>query len=39
VREWSLDVAAWTTEVFVDALWATGVTEPALITVCDPSAG
>ncbi|MEV6422251.1 hypothetical protein [Streptomyces sp. NPDC051662] len=33
VPEWSLDVAAWTTEIFVDALRSTGTTAPALITV------
>jgi hypothetical protein len=33
LREWSLDVAAWTTEVFLDALRAAGTTEPALVTV------
>ncbi|RYJ30814.1 hypothetical protein CU044_0864 [Streptomyces sp. L-9-10] len=33
VRAWSLDVAAWTTEIFVDALRSTGTTAPALITV------
>ncbi|MFD7090240.1 hypothetical protein ACFV94_20940 [Streptomyces sp. NPDC059896] len=33
VREWSLDVASWTTEIFVDALRSTGTTAPALITV------
>ncbi|MFE7567026.1 hypothetical protein ACFU76_08675 [Streptomyces sp. NPDC057539] len=33
VREWSLDVAAWTTEIFVDALRSTGTRAPALITV------
>ncbi|MER8067474.1 hypothetical protein ABTZ59_04070 [Streptomyces sp. NPDC094034] len=33
VREWSLDVAAWTTEIFVDALRSTGARAPALITV------
>jgi hypothetical protein len=35
-REWSLDVAAWATEVFVDALRATGTTEPVLVTVSAP---
>ncbi|MCL7380232.1 hypothetical protein [Streptomyces sp. 35G-GA-8] len=33
VHEWSLDVAAWTTEIFVDALRSTGTRAPALITV------
>jgi hypothetical protein len=33
VREWSPDVAAWVTEVFVDALRASGRTEPVLVTV------
>ncbi|MFB6980973.1 hypothetical protein [Streptomyces scopuliridis] len=33
VREWSLDVATWTTEIFVDALRSMGTTVAALITV------
>ncbi|MER5614804.1 hypothetical protein [Streptomyces sp. NPDC002215] len=33
VPVWSLDAAAWTTEVFVEALRATGTAEPVLITV------
>jgi hypothetical protein len=34
VREWSTDVAAWTTEVFVDSIRAaTGLSGPILITV------
>ncbi|WP_411113271.1 hypothetical protein [Streptomyces sp. 029-5] len=33
VRAGSLDVATWTTEIFVDALRSTGTTAPALITV------
>ncbi|GAA2240181.1 hypothetical protein GCM10010145_02250 [Streptomyces ruber] len=33
VREWSPDVAAWTTEIFADALRATGTAEPVLVTV------
>ncbi|WP_344279377.1 hypothetical protein [Streptomyces hebeiensis] len=37
VREWSPDVAAWVTEVFVDALRASGGTEPVLVTVSRPS--
>ena len=32
-REWAPDVAAWTAEVFLDALRAAGVTEPVLLTV------
>ncbi|MET9292468.1 hypothetical protein [Streptomyces sp. NPDC003077] len=32
-REWSPDVAAWTTEVVLDALRATGTTESVLVTV------
>ncbi|WP_229798898.1 hypothetical protein [Planomonospora parontospora] len=39
VREWSLNAAAWVTDVFVDALRATGMTEPVLITISAPSAG
>ncbi|MFH7595430.1 hypothetical protein WDV06_10040 [Streptomyces racemochromogenes] len=35
-REWSLDSAAWVTEIFADALRATGTTQPALITVSKP---
>lgn len=31
--EWSPDVAAWATEVFIDALKAAGVDKPVLITV------
>ncbi|MEO3813467.1 hypothetical protein ABGB17_31100 [Sphaerisporangium sp. B11E5] len=31
--EWSLDTATWTTEVFAEALRATGTTGPALLTV------
>ncbi|MFJ4921257.1 hypothetical protein [Streptomyces sp. NPDC088725] len=37
VRAWSLDVAAWTTEVFTDALRATGTRDPVLITVSGPA--
>jgi hypothetical protein len=33
VREWSPDVAAWTTEILIDALRATGTTDPVLLTV------
>ncbi|MCX3060459.1 hypothetical protein [Streptomyces beihaiensis] len=34
VREWSTDVAAWTTEVFVDSVRAvTGLSGPTLVTV------
>ncbi|MFJ9029182.1 hypothetical protein ACIRQP_11785 [Streptomyces sp. NPDC102274] len=36
--EWSLDVAAWTTEIFVDALRSIGTTTPALITIVPGSA-
>ncbi|NUK25845.1 hypothetical protein HRW23_26480 [Streptomyces lunaelactis] len=35
-REWSLDMAAWVTEIFIDALRGTGTTHPALITVSKP---
>ncbi|MCX4964160.1 hypothetical protein OHA98_04885 [Streptomyces sp. NBC_00654] len=35
-REWSPDVAAWATEIFVDALRASGAAHPALITVSVP---
>ncbi|MER8000666.1 hypothetical protein [Streptomyces sp. NPDC095613] len=37
VREWSPDVAAWVTEVFVDALRASGEAEPVLVTVSRPA--
>ncbi|MFH8474611.1 hypothetical protein [Streptomyces sp. NPDC018000] len=33
VPVWSLDAAAWTTEVFVEALRVTGTAEPVMITV------
>ncbi|WP_251021495.1 hypothetical protein [Streptomyces sp. ISL-98] len=33
VREWSLDVAAWATEVFIDAVRESGPTGPVLLTV------
>ncbi|MFD9422463.1 MULTISPECIES: hypothetical protein [unclassified Streptomyces] len=32
-REWSLEAAVWTTEIFIDALRAAGAGHPALITV------
>ncbi|AXE79289.1 hypothetical protein [Streptomyces atratus] len=33
VPVWSLDAAAWTTKVFVEALRVTGTAEPVMITV------
>ncbi|MFJ9944956.1 hypothetical protein [Streptomyces erythrochromogenes] len=32
-RAWSMDCATWVTEILIDALRATGVTQPALIKV------
>ena len=36
-HEWSLDVAAWATDLLIDALRAAGTTEPVLITVTVPA--
>ena len=36
-REWSLDVATWTIEIFIDALRATGTVNPVLLTVSGPA--